>query len=129
MPCPTTTDMEPDLQRLAALLDEARLAMVVRGSHFAVGRRKANRVLASTRDSGALAELRSALGCTPRAKRMDWMTPGEPTIALLADGHRYLAAITVVGHDYVRSPGLLAGDVPLVAPERLMRWLALVTRP
>ena len=42
----------------------------------------------------AVAELRCALRCVPRASRMDWMTPDQPTVAPFASGRRYLAAVT-----------------------------------
>ena len=73
-------DTEHDLARLTALLDETALAVVVEGSHFDAGRRKANRVLARAGDPGTLAELRSALRCVPRSQRLALMTPGEPTV-------------------------------------------------
>ena len=115
---------EPDLARLTALLEESELAVVVEGSHFDARRRKANRVLARASDPGILAELRSALRCVPGSPRRALMTPGEPTVALFAVGRRYLAAVTLVGSDHVRSHGLLEGDVLLAEPERLGHWLA-----
>jgi hypothetical protein len=121
--------LEPDLERLAALLDETKLAVVVEGSHFDARRRKVPRVLARTSDPVAIAELRSALRCVPGARRMDWMMPGGPTVALFAIGRRPLATVSAVGRDYVRSPGSVTGDVLLAEPERLVRWLALVSDP
>ena len=70
-----------------------------------------------------MAELRCALRCVPGASRMDWMTPGQPTVALFASGRRYLAAVTVLRPGRVRSEGLLNGDVLLAEPGRLMTWL------
>jgi hypothetical protein len=112
--------VESDLARLAAVLGEAELALVVEGSHFDARQRNAYRVLARVGDSCALAELRCALRCAPGAQRMDWMMPGDPTVALFAAGRQYRAAVTAVAPDRVRSPGLLEGDVLLAEPERLI---------
>jgi hypothetical protein len=118
-------DEDSDLARLAAALEETELALVVAGSHFDARHRNAHRVLARVKDPGALAELRSALRCVPAAQRMDWMTPGDPTVALFAAGRQYRAAVTTaIAPDYVRSPGLLEGDTLLAEPERLAHWLA-----
>jgi hypothetical protein len=116
--------LEPDLARLAAALEEAELAVVVAGNHFDSRRRKANHVLARTKDPSALAALREALGCVPHAERPSLMTPGEPTIALFTGERRFLGAITLVGSGHVRSHGLLEGDAQLADPGRLSRWLA-----
>jgi hypothetical protein len=120
-------ESEPDLARLAELLEETESVLVAEGSHFDARHRKANRTLARTADPAALAELRSALRCVPGAERPALMTPGGPTVALFAAGRRYLAAVTVVGPDRVRSHGLLVGDVLLAEPERLIHWLAVTT--
>ena len=120
-------ETEPDLARLAALLEETESALVVGGSHFDARHRKANHVHARAADPAAVAELRSALRCVPGAQRTALMTPGEPTVALFAAGRRYLIAVTVVGSNRVRSDGLLEGDAPLAEPERLIRWLAVTT--
>jgi hypothetical protein len=85
-------------------------------------------VLARIENPGALAGLRSALRCIPGAQRMDWTTPGDPTIALFAAGRQYRAAVTAIAPDHVRSPGLLDGDVLLAEPERLTHWLAAMAR-
>jgi hypothetical protein len=122
----SNVDAEPDLARLTTLLDQAELALVVKGSHFDARRRKASHVLARAGDRSALAELRSALRCVPRTQRLALMTPGEPTIALFGADRQYLAAITVVGSGHVRSHGLLEGDALLAEPERLIRWLAVI---
>lgn len=116
-------DEESDLARLAAALEETELALVVAGSRFDARHRNAHRVLARVEDPGALAELRSALRCVPGAQRMDWMTLGDPTVALFAAGRQYRAAVTAIAPDHVRSPGLLEGDVLLAEPERLAHWL------
>jgi hypothetical protein len=121
------SETEPDLGRLAALLEETESALVVEGSVFDARRRKANRVLARVADPAALAELRSAFRTAAGAQRPALMTPGEPTVALFAGGRQYLAAVTVVGSNRVRSHGLLEGDVLLAEPERLIRWLAVTT--
>ena len=121
------SETEPDLARLAGLLEETESALVVEGSHFDARHRKANHVLARVTDPAALAELRSALRCVPGAQRPALMTPGEPTVALFAAGRQYLAAVTDVGSSRVRSHGLLGGDVLLAEPERFIRWLALTT--
>jgi hypothetical protein len=120
-------ETEPDLARLAALLEETESALVVEGSHFDARHRKAIHVLARGADPAALAELRSALRCVPGAERRALMMPGEPTVALFAAGRQYLAAVTVVGSHHLRSHGLVDGDVELAEPERLIRWLALTT--
>jgi len=117
-------DEDSDLARLAAALEETELALVVAGSHFDARHRNAHRVLARVKDPGALAELRSALRCVPGAQRMDWMTPGDPTVALFAARRQYRAAVTAIAPDHVRSPGLLEGDALLAEPERLAHWLA-----
>jgi hypothetical protein len=121
------SETAPDLARLATLLQTTELALVVEGSHFDVRHMKANHLLARVADPAALAELRSALRCVPSAQRPALMTPGEPTVALFAADRQYLAAVTLVGSNRVRSYGLLEGDVLLADPERLIRWLA-VTR-
>ena len=115
---------EPDVAHLATLLEATELAVVVEGSSFDARRRKANRVLGRADDAVALSELRAALRCVFGAERRALMTPGEPSIALFAAGRDYLAAVTVVGPDRIRSDGLLDGDVALADPERLARWLA-----
>jgi hypothetical protein len=117
-------DTEPDIARLAALLEATELAVVVEGSSFDARRRKANRVLGRADEAAALLELRAALRCVSGAERTALMTPGEPSIALFAAGRDYLTAVTVIGPGRIRSYGLLDGDVLLAEPERLARWLA-----
>ena len=109
--------------RFAALLQEAELALVVEGSHFDVRHRKAHRVLARVEDPAAVAELGCALRCVPEAPRMDWMMHGQPTVALFTSRRRYLAAVTVLRPDRVRSESLLNGDALLAEPGRLITWL------
>ena len=121
-------DADSDLARLAAALEETELALVVAGSHFDARYRNAHRILARVEDPDALAELRSALRCAPGAQRMDWTTPGDPTIALFAADRQYRAAVTAIAPDHLRSPGLLEGDVLLAEPERLIRWLTATAR-
>lgn len=119
--------MEPDLKRLTVMLGEVTTVLVVSGGYFDPRHRKANQVLGRAGDPEAMTGLRAALRCVPGGARMDWMTPGDPTLALFSPGRRYLTAVTVVGPDFVRSPGLLEGDVPLAEPQRLLDWLAAAT--
>jgi hypothetical protein len=117
-------DDEPDIARLAALLEATELAVVVEGSSFDARRRKANRVLGRADEGAALSELRAALRCEFGAERPVLMTPGGPSIALFGAGRDYLTTVTLVGSSRIRSHGLLDGDVPLAEPEHLTHWLA-----
>jgi hypothetical protein len=59
-----------------------------------------------------------------RSGAMDWMMmPGRPALTAFASGRRYLAAVTVLRPDRVRSEGLLNGDVLPAEPGRLITWL------
>jgi hypothetical protein len=108
-------ETEPDLARLAALLEETESALVVEGSHFDARHRKANHVLARVADPAALAELRSALRCVPGADDA-WRTDRGAI--------RRWPPVSGRCH-HLRSHGLVDGDVELPEPERLFRWLAL----
>jgi hypothetical protein len=109
------------------VLREAELAVVVEGSHFDVRRRKVHRkvhhVLARVEDPAAVAELRCALRCVPGTSRMDWMTPGQPTVAPFASGRSTSLPSLSFAPGWVRSEGLLNGDVLLAEPGRLITWL------
>jgi hypothetical protein len=117
-------DTEPDLVRLKALLDETQLAVVVEGGRFDARQMDASRVLARVDKPADLDWLRSVMRCLPGSPRQARNPPGGPTIALFAADHRFLAAVTLVGWGHIRSPGLLEGEVLLVAPARFLQWLA-----
>jgi hypothetical protein len=49
---------------------------------------------------------------------------GGPAIALYGADRQYLAAITIVGPDRLRSHALLEADVLLADPERMLTWIS-----
>jgi hypothetical protein len=62
-----------------------------------------------------------ALECNFGATRMDWMTLGDPTLALFDASGRFLTYVAHL-HGSIRSPDL-DGDVELSQRESLADWL------
>ena len=75
-------------------------------------KRKSNSVLARTEDSGLIDRAISGLAFAT-GERMDWMTPGAPTLVFL-EGRTVLAAVRLLLPGYIRCAELWEGDAPLV---------------
>ena len=111
-----------DAAGFEALLGRTTKAVIVAGSVYDSRRRKNNEVLASEDRPEALHALRVALRLQPGGQRYDWMTPGEPTLALEDAEGNVLATVTCLLPDFVRSSAL-EGDAPLAQPGLLGAWL------
>lgn len=105
-------DPAQDSSRLETALSRANDIVVVDGATFDSRSRKANTILAESGDPAVVASIASAIAPDFTQERMDWMTPGGPTIAFLCD-RELLAAIACLNPGWVRCPSLWDGDAPL----------------
>jgi len=110
---------------LDQILISVTSARVVAGATFDERHRKQQKTLAVESSSAALADLRLALSIDADSllDGINWMTPGEPTLALFGEGRELLATVTYLHPDFIRWRPWGA-DARLADPEALCRWLA-----
>lgn len=108
-------ELLPTLQRATSL--------VVNGGFedFDPKNRESNRVLAQTSDQVAIDQFLDGLAFG-EGPRMDWMTPGSPTLVLL-EGRTVLASIRCLFPGYIRCAELWEGDVPLISERAIQSLL------
>jgi hypothetical protein len=106
-----------EYQALSERLDRVTRIELVGGATYDSRRRKNNDQLAVCVDPDVVAKAVLAIEFTDK-RRMDWMTPGGPTLAFL-DGRQLVVAVVCVLPGYVRGEGIWDGDAELVDPEGL----------
>jgi hypothetical protein len=112
-----------DAARFREQVDRAASVEVVAGWAYDAHSRKRNRRVALEWDADELTRLGAALHVAPGGARFDWMTTGEPTLALRGADDELLVVLTYLHPGYIRS-SLLDGDSPLSEPDLLSGWLA-----
>lgn len=105
---------------IARVADAADRILVGEGADYNPRQRQADRVLALDDDPAFVCSLQLAFRAEPCDKAL--MTPGAPTIVLLA-GRELLAAIVMVG-DHIRCPNLWPLNARRTNPARLVQWLS-----
>ena len=109
-----------ECELLALAIGNADCVIVAAGPTYDPKHRASNTVLARATDRQSVLDMQHALETGP-GPRMDWMTPGDVTIAFLL--HRVLlAAVKLLAPDYIRCEELWVGDAPLADPATLQAW-------
>ena len=104
-----------EYQALREQLDRVTRIELVAGATYDSRRRKNNDRLAVCVDPDVVARAVLAFEFADES-RMDWMTPGGPTLAFL-DRRQLVVAVVCVFPGHVRAEGIWDGDAELVDPE------------
>jgi hypothetical protein len=116
------TERSADYLRFSKVVGPATRLVVAGGySAFDPVKRSRNEVLAETESASTIEAIVEALGFQDEG-RMDWMTPGQPTLVFIRD-REVLASVRCLLPGYVRCEEVWEGDVELLDDGQLQELL------